>query len=175
MDSITALMRVDYTGRGELAERQQKLGQLLSRLKKVPLSCHLAKHQAAIVAIGQSERPLQLDWCYLNFIGHRMSSLSRQHAQFRCTCLCSWPASSTWRSSSPIRCVRYRECIACRLALPWRSHLRDHYMLGTAFSKANVTEGHAVSCHNALPSIEQCARWLDVFCAPSTDLHAMYV
>ena len=35
MDSITALLRVDYTGRGELADRQQKLGQLLSRLKKV--------------------------------------------------------------------------------------------------------------------------------------------
>lgn len=37
MDSITALLRVDYSGRGELAERQQKLGQLLSRLKKARL------------------------------------------------------------------------------------------------------------------------------------------
>lgn len=35
MDSITANMRVDYSGRGELAERQQKLGQLMNRLRKV--------------------------------------------------------------------------------------------------------------------------------------------
>jgi len=35
MDSITANLRVDYSGRGELAERQQKLGQLLACLKKI--------------------------------------------------------------------------------------------------------------------------------------------
>lgn len=35
VDSITANLRVDFSGRGELAERQQKLGQMLSRLKKV--------------------------------------------------------------------------------------------------------------------------------------------
>ena len=35
MDSITALFRVDFQGRGELAERQQKLAQMLSRLVKV--------------------------------------------------------------------------------------------------------------------------------------------
>lgn len=34
VDSITALFRVDYSGRGELAERQQKLGRHLSALKK---------------------------------------------------------------------------------------------------------------------------------------------
>ena len=34
IDSITALFRVDYSGRGELAERQQKLGRHLSALKK---------------------------------------------------------------------------------------------------------------------------------------------
>ncbi len=28
IDSMTALLRVDYTGRGELAPRQQKLGQM---------------------------------------------------------------------------------------------------------------------------------------------------
>ena len=32
IDSIIACFRVDYSGRGELAERQQALGQLLSRL-----------------------------------------------------------------------------------------------------------------------------------------------
>jgi len=35
IDSIIALFRVDYSGRGELAERQQKLGKMLNRLTKV--------------------------------------------------------------------------------------------------------------------------------------------
>lgn len=35
IDSITALFRVDYTGRGELAARQQSLAQMLSRLIKL--------------------------------------------------------------------------------------------------------------------------------------------
>ncbi|KAL0234903.1 hypothetical protein GEMRC1_001488 [Eukaryota sp. GEM-RC1] len=35
IDSITALFRVDFSGRGELAERQQKLAQMLSKLVKV--------------------------------------------------------------------------------------------------------------------------------------------
>lgn len=29
------LAQVDYTGRGELAERQQRLGQMMNRLRKV--------------------------------------------------------------------------------------------------------------------------------------------
>lgn len=43
VDSIMALFRVDYSGRGELAERQQKLAQMLSRLqvKKVILICSM--------------------------------------------------------------------------------------------------------------------------------------
>ncbi|XP_031476399.1 meiotic recombination protein DMC1 homolog isoform X1 [Nymphaea colorata] len=35
VDSVIALFRVDFTGRGELAERQQKLAQMLSRLTKI--------------------------------------------------------------------------------------------------------------------------------------------
>ncbi|GMH42002.1 hypothetical protein BSKO_09921 [Bryopsis sp. KO-2023] len=35
MDSITANLRVDFSGRGELAERQQKLAQIMSRLRKI--------------------------------------------------------------------------------------------------------------------------------------------
>ncbi|KAL6772112.1 DMC1 [Auxenochlorella protothecoides x Auxenochlorella symbiontica] len=35
MDSIAANMRVDYSGRGELAERQQKLGLLMNRMRKL--------------------------------------------------------------------------------------------------------------------------------------------
>ncbi|KAG5236623.1 Meiotic recombination protein [Salix suchowensis] len=35
VDSVIALFRVDFTGRGELAERQQKLAQMMSRLIKI--------------------------------------------------------------------------------------------------------------------------------------------
>ncbi|XP_014063900.1 meiotic recombination protein DMC1/LIM15 homolog isoform X4 [Salmo salar] len=35
IDSIMALFRVDFSSRGELAERQQKLAQMLSRLQKI--------------------------------------------------------------------------------------------------------------------------------------------
>ena len=35
VDSLTALFRVDFSGRGELSERQQKLNQMMSRLKKL--------------------------------------------------------------------------------------------------------------------------------------------
>jgi hypothetical protein len=35
IDSIMALFRVDYTGRGELNERQQKLNQFLSKLTHI--------------------------------------------------------------------------------------------------------------------------------------------
>ena len=35
IDSVMALFRVDFSGRGELADRQQKLAQMLSRLQKI--------------------------------------------------------------------------------------------------------------------------------------------
>jgi meiotic recombination protein DMC1 len=35
IDSVIALFRSDYSGRGELAERQQKLNIMLSRLVKI--------------------------------------------------------------------------------------------------------------------------------------------
>lgn len=35
VDSLTANFRTDFVGRGELADRQQKIGQMMSRLKKV--------------------------------------------------------------------------------------------------------------------------------------------
>ena len=35
VDSIMAPFRVDYSGRGELSERQQVLGRVLSRLQKI--------------------------------------------------------------------------------------------------------------------------------------------
>ena len=35
-----ALFRVDFSGRGELADRQQKLAQMLSRLQKISEGVH---------------------------------------------------------------------------------------------------------------------------------------
>jgi meiotic recombination protein DMC1 len=37
-----ALFRTDFCGRGELAERQQRLGQMMALLKKVRSSCQTA-------------------------------------------------------------------------------------------------------------------------------------
>uniref|UniRef100_A0A8C5GFJ7 DNA meiotic recombinase 1 n=1 Tax=Gouania willdenowi TaxID=441366 RepID=A0A8C5GFJ7_GOUWI len=44
IDSIMALFRVDFSGRGELAERQQKLAQMLSRLQKISEGFDLKSH-----------------------------------------------------------------------------------------------------------------------------------
>jgi meiotic recombination protein DMC1 len=52
IDSIMALFRVDYTGRGELNERQQKLNQFLSKLT------HVAEGEYAPVILC----------CHTNFI-----------------------------------------------------------------------------------------------------------
>jgi len=42
IDSSTALFRVDFTGRGELSDRQQRLGRMLSRLSKLADEFNLA-------------------------------------------------------------------------------------------------------------------------------------
>ncbi|KAL0232139.1 hypothetical protein PCE1_003135 [Barthelona sp. PCE] len=42
VDSITSLFRVDFQGRGELSERQQKLGAMLSRLMKTAAEFNVA-------------------------------------------------------------------------------------------------------------------------------------
>ena len=42
VDSVTALFRVDFSGRGELSERQQKLGTYMSQLMKLAEEFNLA-------------------------------------------------------------------------------------------------------------------------------------
>ncbi|KAJ3252057.1 Meiotic recombination protein dmc1 [Boothiomyces macroporosus] len=42
VDSIMALFRVDYSGRGELSERQQRLGQMLSKLVRISEEFNIA-------------------------------------------------------------------------------------------------------------------------------------
>lgn len=39
IDSIISLFRVDFSGRGELADRQQKLAQMLSKVQKLRFIC----------------------------------------------------------------------------------------------------------------------------------------
>ncbi|CAE7735421.1 LIM15 [Symbiodinium sp. KB8] len=42
IDSIIALFRVDFSGRGELSERQQKMGKHMSLLKKIAEEFNIA-------------------------------------------------------------------------------------------------------------------------------------
>ncbi|CAM1302493.1 DMC1 (predicted) [Pycnogonum litorale] len=42
IDSVMALFRVDYSGRGELADRQQKLAQMLSKVQKISEEYNIA-------------------------------------------------------------------------------------------------------------------------------------
>ena len=42
IDSIMAMFRVDFSGRGELSERQQKLAQMMSKLTKLSLELDVA-------------------------------------------------------------------------------------------------------------------------------------
>ena len=42
VDSIMAPFRVDYSGRGELSERQQVLGKVLNRLQKISEQFNIA-------------------------------------------------------------------------------------------------------------------------------------
>uniref|UniRef100_A0A665U9C7 Meiotic recombination protein DMC1/LIM15 homolog n=1 Tax=Echeneis naucrates TaxID=173247 RepID=A0A665U9C7_ECHNA len=52
IDSIMALFRVDFSGRGELAERQQKLAQMLSRLQKISEE-NVSKYNVAVFVTNQ--------------------------------------------------------------------------------------------------------------------------
>ncbi|CAH2240861.1 jg27256 [Pararge aegeria aegeria] len=64
IDSVMALFRVDFSGRGELADRQQKLAQVLSRLQKdgvyhvgVRLQGRSFSHQRAQLIGGHPKVP----------------------------------------------------------------------------------------------------------------------
>lgn len=50
VDSILALFRVDYSGRGELSERQQKLNQMLARLTRISEEFNLCEHASRAVS-----------------------------------------------------------------------------------------------------------------------------
>ncbi|KAJ9105606.1 hypothetical protein QFC20_004286 [Naganishia adeliensis] len=58
VDSVMNLFRSDYTGRGELSERQQKLNQFLSRLAKVAEEFNIA---VLMTNQASNEPPVQAD------------------------------------------------------------------------------------------------------------------
>jgi len=66
IDSIMAPFRVDYSGRGELSERQQTLGKLLSKLLKISEQFNIAVYMTnqvtadpgATMAYGDTKKPV---------------------------------------------------------------------------------------------------------------------
>lgn len=71
IDSIMALFRVDFCGRGELADRQQKLAQMLSRLQKLsegerkePLDFIKCRYQTASIT-HVTRSPFGSIWCQM--------------------------------------------------------------------------------------------------------------
>ncbi len=71
VDSIMALFRVDYNGRGELSERQQVLGKTLSKLQKLSEEFNVAvllTNQVRYVAFGYSFIMSLLSFCSMILI-----------------------------------------------------------------------------------------------------------
>lgn len=60
IDSIMALFRVDFSGRGELAERQQKLAQMLSRLQKISEGDRQSKTQTSFFICEECQHEITL-------------------------------------------------------------------------------------------------------------------
>lgn len=84
VDSITANLRVDFSGRGELAERQQRLGQMMSRLKKV--------RQAPVQLLSSQLRSLEILICCLQLLYSFCCSVSMLleawHLMLQLFCFC---------------------------------------------------------------------------------------
>lgn len=91
MDSIMANLRTDFCGRGELAERQQRLGQLMARLRKVRGQFSGSGRKQGAAAAGRHQH------CRAGRPVHHLAPTARR-------CL----RSSTWRWSSPTRSVPLR-------------------------------------------------------------------
>lgn len=91
MDSIMNNLRVDFSGRGELAERQQKLGQLMQRLRKVgQRGCWLGQVGALLPCMWQATAGPHMG----------RDQTAQQLPVPRCR---RSPRSSTWQCSSPTR------------------------------------------------------------------------
>jgi hypothetical protein len=60
-----ALFRVDYSGRGELSERQQKLAQMLSKLTKLSEEYNVQSFKGIFIAHELTSPPLRSLFCSL--------------------------------------------------------------------------------------------------------------
>ena len=67
IDSIMALFRVDYSGRGELADRQQHLAQMLSRLQRLSEEFNLAIYITNQVRSSTSNIPARITRSHFSF------------------------------------------------------------------------------------------------------------
>lgn len=96
VDSIIALFRCDYSGRGELAERQQKLGLMLNRLLKISEEYNVAVYVTNQMCAdpggiyGFLFFSFQKNFCSLNIF----TSTSRTYICSRSQEACWWTYSS---------------------------------------------------------------------------------
>ena len=71
-----ALFRVDFSGRGELADRQQKLAQMLSRLQKISEG-EEAREVKSLDLHYSVTHPVLPRWCV--FVHHRVQCSYNDH------------------------------------------------------------------------------------------------
>ncbi|KAG5440899.1 hypothetical protein PCK2_000054 [Pneumocystis canis] len=78
VDSIMALFRVDYSGRGELSERQQKLNVMLSRLNRISEEYNIAVQAdpgATLMFASNDRKPVGGHVLAHAYLTHRLSVL----------------------------------------------------------------------------------------------------
>jgi len=79
IDSIMNCFRVDYCGRGELAERQQKLNQFLMKL------AHMAEGETFFLSHNSIQVLLFVCRTCLSFCGYELTCMS--YSRIQCLCL----------------------------------------------------------------------------------------
>ncbi|KAM9639552.1 meiotic recombination protein DMC1/LIM15 homolog isoform 3-T4 [Morphnus guianensis] len=102
IDSIMALFRVDFSGRGELAERQQKLAQMLSRLQKI------SEEMRTEIVWSNTHRNEGSDWLLVLLEGSCVRS-SRKVMKFMVLKLNSLTANSWFQTSHVSGCPEMPE------------------------------------------------------------------
>lgn len=104
VDSVIALFRVEFVGRGELSERQQKLGQYLSELVRCGLMLHLRTRGMAHCADGRLDTYLPLILVYIFIAAAHRRGVQRG----------SLPGQSvSGRSRRDVYVCEYINCLEC--------------------------------------------------------------
>lgn len=97
IDSIISLFRCDYSGRGELADRQQKLNQMLNRLTKISEEYNMAVFMTNQVSSDPGGTSLSLSFFYLFFSSYPLrwyDICCRPKEACGWTCPCEYPLYS---------------------------------------------------------------------------------